>query len=68
MLHVYIFYNVIVILLGMSYWTVYFQQFSLMLFMKLLYVVHLCDTYFSQQWVDGNTDIPHNMVTVAYDL
>ena len=49
MLHVYIFYNVIVIVLGMSYWTVYFQQFSLMLFMKLLYVVYLCDTFFSQQ-------------------
>jgi len=51
----------------MSYWTVYFQQFSLMLFMKL-YVVYLYDTFFSQHWVDGNMDVPHNMVTVAYDL
>ena len=57
----------IVIVLDMSYWTVYFQQFSLMLFMKL-YVVYLYDTFFSQHWVDGNMDVPHNMVTVAYDL
>ena len=67
MLHMYIFQNVIVIVLDMSYWTVCIQQFSLILFMKL-YVVNFYDTFFSQQWVDGNMDVPQSMVTVAYDL
>jgi hypothetical protein len=59
---------VIVIVLGMSYWTVYFQQFSLVLFMKssvlFIYVTHSS----ANSGLMGTWMLPHNMVTVAYDL